>query len=172
MNDRPHSRKLLILRHAKSDWNAEPGGRDHDRPLNARGRRDAPLMGRFLAGACPPDLVITSSATRAHDTVLRAAEAGAWDAPIEIEPAFYESDPGTIFDRLRTVDDGVGTVLIAGHQPTWSDLVSLLTGASARMPTAAIACIELRAHAWRALGPHSGSLRWLVTPKILQRGSS
>lgn len=167
----PTRRRLLILRHAKSDWQASYGT-DHDRPLNKRGCDDAPRMGRLIAGACAPDLVITSSAVRAQETVRRAAEAGRWTAKVEVERAFYGSDPTTVLARLRTVDDRLATVLIAGHEPTWSDMIATLTGARVQVPTAAAACIEIYLATWSDLRPGTGCLRWLVTPKILRRGAT
>lgn len=126
-------------------------------------------MGRFIAAQDMPDLVITSSAVRARDTVRLAGEAGGWTAPVEIEPAFYGSDPATVLARLRTVDDAVADVLVAGHQPTWSDLVATLTRARVHVPTAAAACIELDFATWADLRAERGILRWLVTPKVVRR---
>ena len=77
-------RQLLVLRHGKSDWDADYRG-DHERPLASRGRRAAAAVGRFLAAAGPmPDRVLSSSAVRALSTVRLAAEAGRWPPPIRV----------------------------------------------------------------------------------------
>lgn len=169
MHDTDRDRQLLLLRHAKSDWNAD-FGRDHDRPLSARGRRDAAAIGRFLeAPSRQPDHVITSSALRAHDTVRRAAREGSWAASIEVDPELYASPAEAVLAQARQTPDAVSTLLLAGHEPVWSDLVSLLAGGgNHRMPTAAVACLRLHGGRWRDLTPGRATLLWLVPPKILR----
>jgi len=169
MHDSDAPRHLLLLRHAKSDWQS-PFTRDHDRPLSARGRRDAAAVGRFLQDPRrQPDHVVTSSALRAHDTVVRAAREGEWSASIEVDSRRYASHAEAVVARARETGDEVRTLLLAGHEPVWSDLVSLLAGGgSHRMPTAAIACLRLHTDRWAALAPGGATLLWLVPPKILR----
>lgn len=86
-------RTLLVMRHAKSDWNADYG-RDHDRPLNQRGVRSARYMGQLLSEEGKvPDLVITSTAVRARSTAQLANDAGDWDAEIVLDSNLYGSMP-------------------------------------------------------------------------------
>jgi phosphohistidine phosphatase len=83
---------LLILRHGKSSWKF-PDLPDHDRPLNSRGKRDAPLMGRKLAEeGMVPDVIISSSATRAHDTAKKAAKASGYRGEIVVESSLYRGE--------------------------------------------------------------------------------
>ena len=160
---------LLVMRHAKSDWGAGFSD-DHERPLASRGIKAARRMGRFLADAeVSPQLVITSTAVRARTTVELATEAGNWGCPIVTTPEFYASDLESVLDVIAGTEPEVERVLIAGHEPTWSGLVSLLVGgARVGMPTAAVACLDLPVGGWTAIGPSACELRWLVTPRMLK----
>lgn len=161
---------LLVMRHAKSDWSS-PSGDDHERPLAARGINAARRMGTFLAGAgTSPQLVISSTAVRARTTAELAVEAGSWKCPIVTVADFYAGDPDRVLDVVRETEDDVDRVLIAGHEPTWSTLVSwLIGGGRVRMPTAAVACLDLRHERWIDLAPATCELRWLLTPKALKK---
>jgi len=160
---------ILFLRHGKSDWNAD-FGTDHARPLAPRGVESARRVGGWLAGIdLKPDLVLTSDAVRARSTVELAAAAGRWSCPIELRPQFYGGSPSTLVRALQGLDDALATVLLAGHEPTWSHTVAdLAGGGNVRFPTAAVACLG-HAGSWAALAPGRCELRWLVTPKLLER---
>lgn len=162
-------RTLLLLRHAKSDWDAG-AGEDFDRPLAKRGRRAAALVGRFLRDVgCVPEEVLTSAAVRARTTVELAAEAGGWGCPLRETRDLYEADPEDVVEEIRGLASGARTLLVAGHEPTWSGLLSLLVGGgSFRLPTAALACIEFDADTWSGLEAGKGRLLWLVNPKLLE----
>ena len=158
---------LLLLRHAKSDWNAS-FERDHERPINKRGRRSADQVGRFLVAADQvPDAVVTSSAVRARTTVERAMEAGGWSCPVEVTERLYEASTGEVLSLLQDLPHNVNRVLLAGHEPTWSTLVEEFTGARAKMVTAAVACIELAAPDWQRVSFGMGQLAWLLPPRLL-----
>lgn len=159
---------LIVFRHAKSDWKAEYGG-DHERPLNDRGRKAAAAMGAWLARASQlPDRVLSSSAVRAQETVRIAAEAGDWKRPVEVDPEFYASDPATVARRLRLENDAASSLLIAGHEPTWSTLVAdLIGGGALRFPSAAMARIDLAIDRWSELDAGDGTLVWFVIPRAL-----
>lgn len=161
--------ELLIMRHAKSDWGIGVGS-DVERPLAPRGVKAAKRMGRFLAKiGATPDLVLSSPAVRARTTAELAKRSGRWNAPVEIESSFYGGSCAEVIDIIRSTGDSAGRVLVAGHEPTWSDLVSVLTGGGAvSMPTAAVACIRLDGDAWSRCGPGCGELEWLVTPKVIK----
>lgn len=159
---------LMIMRHAKSDWSIG-GITDHDRPLAPRGVRAAGVMGRFIARCGQaPDLALTSTAVRASATVELAAAAGSWGCDIRPVAAFYGCDPETVLGELAAASELPERVLIAGHEPTWSDVVAVLGGGRVRMPTAAVACVELGDRSWREIVPGRGVLRWLVTPRLVQ----
>ncbi len=115
---------LLFLRHGKSDWNADYE-RDHDRPLSRRGQRAASTMGRYLRALdLVPDLVLTSTATRAHGTVELAAVAGGWTCPIRTMESLYESGPDRVLEIIREAPDDADCLLLAGHEPTSPSTVS------------------------------------------------
>lgn len=160
---------LLVMRHAKSDWGS-PSGDDHDRPLAARGVKAARRIGSFLTSAgSVPQLVLSSTAVRARTTAELAVESGGWECPVVTVADFYASDPERVLDVVRETADDVERVLIAGHEPTWSTLVAwLIGGGRVRMPTAAVACLDLRNPEWTSLDSKSCELRWLVTPKALK----
>ena len=160
---------LLIMRHAKSDWGASFDG-DHERPLSDRGRKAARRIGRFLSdGGAVPDLVLSSTAVRAVTTAELAAKAGRWSCEIVTKSDLYATDIGAVLDVVHGVEDGVERLLITGHEPTWSTLVGwLIGGGRVRMPTAAVACLEVPQGEWVNLGPGTCTLRWLVTPKSLK----
>lgn len=161
-------RVLLVMRHAKSDW-GEGAESDHERPLAPRGVKAARRMGRLLReSGATPDLVLSSTAVRALTTAELAAKAGGFKCPIVAEGALYASDPDRVLEVVARVDDGVRRLLIAGHEPTSSELVRRLTGGVVRMPTAAVACLDLADGGWADLAPGRCTLRWLVTPKMLE----
>lgn len=160
---------VLLLRHGKSDWDADYG-RDHERPLATRGTKDAKRMGRFLAAAGPlPDLCVTSTAVRARTTLALAHEAGGWSAPVVETDVLYGCSPHDVLRVITATDDGIDTLLLAGHEPTWSETVEdLMGGGTVRMPTAALACLDFNADAWQRVGWGRGVLRWLVIPRALK----
>lgn len=160
------ARQLLVLRHAKSDWSASQT--DYQRPLNPRGSGAASTVGKFFARAgIDPQLVVSSSAARARATAERVLEAAQLDCPLELDDALYESSVELTLQRLRRLDEALDLVMVVGHQPTWADLISHLSGGSlVHFPTAACACLDLLAP-WSQLGAGGASLRWLVHPKLL-----
>lgn len=160
------SRRLFVLRHGKA---AEPSPQDHARALVERGRSAARRMGRFLTAVEEiPDLVLSSTAARALETAELAREAGGWRCPLRTTRAIYEAEPPALLEVLRQLEDDAGRVLLVGHEPGCSGLVSLLVGGGALVfATCALARIELPDEPWSALAPGCGTLRWLVDPKRL-----
>jgi phosphohistidine phosphatase len=160
---------LILLRHAKSDWGADYAS-DHDRPLNKRGRAAATLMGQLLARfEQVPERVLTSSAVRARETVKLAAEAGSWSCAVEVTPEFYASSPEEVLQRVHAENDGTSSLLLAGHEPTWSTLAAVLIGGGClRFPTAAMARIDFDVHCWRDIDGGKGSLTWFLTPRLVK----
>jgi len=162
------TKRLLLFRHGKSDWSAEYGS-DHDRPLARRGIRAAALMGRYLAELGQvPDAVLCSTALRARQTLELAAEAGSWKVPVELREELYATSAGEVVELLRDRDDDRRSLLLVGHEPTWSTLAGgLIGGAGLKFPTACMARIDLDVASWSALAFDRGVLVWLVTPKLL-----
>lgn len=143
---------LLVLRHAKSSWD-DPSLGDHERPLNARGRRDAPRMGALLRdGRLTPDLIITSDAVRARATATAAAAAAGYRGDIAIEPRLYHANPNGIVAVVQSVSRAdAKTVMIVGHNPGLEEFVELLTEESHDLPTAALVQLALPIARWREL---------------------
>lgn len=160
---------LLFFRHGKSDWNAEYQG-DHERPVSKRGQKAARRMGNFLKEAGQvPQSIITSSALRARSTVEMAAESGGWNCPVRVTDALYESSPEILLSEIRDEPDEVDLLMVAGHEPVWSETISRLAGGCRlRFPTAAVARIDLDADSWKDVRFGEGTLIWLVTPKLLK----
>lgn len=143
---------MLVLRHAKSSWD-DSSISDHERPLNARGRRDAPRIGDLIRDeAVIPDLILTSDAVRAHTTALAVAAAAEYTGDIRVDPMLYLAGPEDILAVLQSLPDGdAGTVMIVGHNPGLEDLIERLTGAREEMPTAALARLALPIDLWTDL---------------------
>jgi len=142
---------LLVLRHAKSSWN-DPALADHERPLNKRGRRDAPRMGE-LVRECGliPDVVISSDAVRARLTAEAVAEAARYAGEILLDPRLYMACPADILSLLPVMPQNAETVMIVGHNPGLEKLVEQLTGERQDLPTATLAQIRLPIDQWRDL---------------------
>ena len=116
-----------------------------------------------------PDRVLTSSAVRACETVRLAAEAGDWNCPIEVVPDFYGGTPAAVLARVRKENDATSSLLLAGHEPTWSSLASgLIGGGSLRFPTAAMARIDLEVDSWSHVQADGGMLVWLLIPRLIR----
>jgi len=160
--------ELLVMRHAKSSWDSGDED-DHARPLAPRGLKAARLMGRFLTDADRvPALALCSTAVRARRTLELAAETGGWQLDVRHEPRLYLTDPTTVLTVLAELDGTPHRVLLVGHEPWCSELVSMLTGGGrVRFPTGAVALIDLGDRSWDAIEPGSGELKWLLTPKLL-----
>jgi len=163
------SKLLLILRHAKSSWEFEELS-DHDRPLNNRGRRDAPLMGRkLLKEQLVPQIIISSSAVRAHSTAKKVAKACGYEDEILIDPALYGSGYSDYLNVLTNQEDEHDIIMLVGHNPISEQLVEVLTGEIVTMPTCSIACIRLPIRSWRQIVVKTkGELLNLWRPKELE----
>jgi len=162
-------RYLLLMRHGKSDWGPGSSG-DHDRPLTRRGIEAARAMGSFITDAkLAPDLVVASTATRALRTAELARDAGEWRCPLRSTSRLYASTPGAVLALVQELTDEPERLLVVGHEPTSSALVSgLIGGGQLRFPTAAVACIAFDGLSWRHLAPGRCELAWLMVPRILR----
>lgn len=166
------TRTLLVVRHAKSDWAA--GAPDHERPLNARGRREAPELGRRLAEAgLRPDLVVCSDATRAQQTWQLASSAWSAPPPVQVESRLYDASRSEVLAVLTETADAVQTLACVGHEPTSSALVTLLSGTAdpdaatalaAGLKTACAAVLTFDGP-WAGLEPGMARLVSVVAPR-------
>ena len=159
---------LLILRHAKSSWD-NTGLSDYDRPLNKRGKHDAPRMGKHLSQqGLVPDHILTSSAKRARKTATKVAKACGYAGKIKYLESFYLAPPGVYYEKIQTLQNNYESVMVVGHNPTMEQLVTHLTGEMNVMPTTALAHIELPIERWNTLDLYTkGKLVNLWTPKTL-----
>lgn len=133
-------RTVIVVRHAKSDWSS--GGPDEARPLAERGRRDAPEIGRWLAGRdAPVDLVVCSPATRARQTWALAGAALRPRPPVRYEARVYAAGDKDLRSVLEELPDEVRTVVLVGHNPALSELVEALSEQQAELKTSAIAVL-------------------------------
>lgn len=168
------TRQLLIMRHAKSSWEAGVA-RDIDRPLNERGRRDAPRVGAWLASqGLAPELIVSSPAQRTRETTaLLGAALGSHAPPVEWEEAIYEASLEDLLGVVRALPARRRRVLLVGHNPGLEELLLHLAPAdlNARvggklMPTGALYCLEFDED-WDRIGPHAGRLVDWTHPKRL-----
>ena len=166
-------KRLLLLRHAKSSWDA-PELADHDRPLAPRGRRAAKVISQYLRRqSLAPALVLCSSAHRTRETLERIRPALGEAAAVDIEHELYEASEQGLLARLRAIPDEVASVLLIGHNPALEQLAVSLAARGERLdalqrkfPTAALATLDFEG-SWKELGPGSAELTDFVTPKQL-----
>lgn len=165
-------RHLILMRHAKSSWK-EPGQEDHARPLNKRGRRDAPRVAeRLVELGWTPQRVLLSDAARTRETwsLMRAAFQPA--PAVEERPDLYLAGLERIRAGLAKVPAGEGTVLVLGHNPGWEDAVSSLVGQPISMTTANAALLEGQGPSWAEALDGAWRLVEVVRPKELPGGDA
>jgi len=144
-------KKIIVLRHAKSSWKHHDVD-DFERPLNKRGKEDAPLAGLWLKGEnLIPDRILCSSAKRARSTAKRVIASSGFNGDITYHTELYLAAPDAYIRFLRKLPDTVGCAMVIGHNPGLEALVEYLTAKSALMPTAAIAVVEAPIVQWEDL---------------------
>ena len=145
---------LLILRHAKSSWD-EPGLADIQRPLNKRGKHDAPRVGELLKEAdLIPDVILSSPAVRAIKTAEAVADACGYEGNIEIKEDFYPGSPENYLEALNDLPGDPMRVMVVGHNPGLEEFLNELTGELETLPTAALAQVDLHIQHWLDLDDH------------------
>jgi phosphohistidine phosphatase len=171
-------RRLMLLRHAKSDW---PGGvSDFERPLAKRGREAAPAMGAYMkAHGLMPDLVLVSTARRTRETWALVQAALGADTPARFEQRIYEAYPEHLLALAHGLDPSVRTVLFVGHNPGTEELASDLIGggdmeAAARLrrkyPTCGLTVLDFDGDDWAMVTEASGRLERFATPASIGDG--
>lgn len=141
---------LLLIRHAKSSW-ADPGQEDFERPLNDRGKQDAPVMGkRFAKKGIQLDAIIASPAKRTKKTSeLIAGELGVDKSMIFFNEDLYLAPVSTFYDIISNIDDVLDHVAIIAHNPGITDFVNELTGVRVdNMPTCAVYGVQIKISRW------------------------
>ncbi len=157
---------LLLLRHAKSSWRDEALS-DFDRPLNERGKKAAHAIARYIRKhKMMPDLVLSSPAVRARETTGIITTTAKLTAEIRYDQRIYEADPPRLVQVLSQIENNFCSVLLVGHNPGIEELISLLTGSSQHMPTAALAKIRLEgADDWSEISQAKAILELTIKPK-------
>jgi phosphohistidine phosphatase len=164
-------RTLYLLRHAKSSWD-DPALPDHERPLAPRGRRDAKRIAKHVGRmGITPELVLCSTAVRTQQTLdLLRPKVG--EVAVQVEEQLYGASSETLLERIRSVPDQVGSVLLIGHNPGLHDLALMLASSGAdlrrleaKFPTAALATLALAR--WSNLSEGNAELVAYVVPKQL-----
>lgn len=160
-------KRLTLIRHAKSSWDS-PALDDFDRPLNKRGERNAPDMGKRLAKReFLPDLIITSPAKRAYTTArIVAREIGYSRNRIQPDERIYMADPTALTKLVRETPEEVDHVALFGHNPGFTQLTNRLGDVRIdNVPTCGVVCLEFDIDSWRAFPGDGGTLLDFDFPK-------
>ncbi|UYZ62683.1 SixA phosphatase family protein [Hymenobacter weizhouensis] len=158
---------LYLMRHAKSSWSFDDLS-DKERPLNDRGRDDAPAMGQALAQrSIRLDLLVSSPAVRALSTAaLVAKELEYPHDRIQVVDAIYEATVPDLLSVVRNLPDAADSVLLVGHNPTITEFANLLSpSAIPDMTTAAIVCLRFQCDRWRDLDRNNAEYYFYDHPK-------
>jgi len=158
---------LVLIRHAKSDW-SDPNITDMERPLNKRGKRDAPFMARLVKErGLYPDIILTSPAERAMQTVKYfIEELGIDKSKLHIKEEIYTKDSLTIRRIISQIDDSHNTVFLVGHNPDITSLANqLLDVFIENIPTTGVVCIDFDFESWKDILSKRGQLRFFEYPK-------
>jgi len=166
------SKRIFIYRHAKSDWSAAYGP-DHDRPLAPRGIESAKIMGRMLGLSDQvPELIITSTATRAKQTIELSRLEGKWNCEVTENEILYSESYEEIFKLIKDLSNNYSSVMLVGHEPKCSMLVShMIGGGDIIFKTATMARIDFIFDKWSKLFPGGGELRWMLNPSLYTKGN-
>jgi len=166
------SKTLILFRHAKSDWDSDTG-LDHDRPLAQRGIEAAKAMGKLLSEVGHlPELAISSTALRARTTLELAIEGGDWGCRHELDERLYETNPPAALRFVKGLPRDLSSVMLVGHETTWSELTALLTGGgTVRFPTAGMVRLDFDCDSWHSIEPGSGELVWFIPPRFVTDGN-
>jgi len=159
------AKQLLLVRHGKSDW-GNLDLKDFDRPLNKRGKENAPEMAeRLLSKSFKFDLIVSSPAKRAKTTAKYFAEAY-HTSEIQFEESIYEASATTLLQVINKLDDSANTVMMFGHNPGFTDLANELSHADIyNIPTAGMVLISFPFNSWSMVSKGTGELVFFDYPK-------
>jgi phosphohistidine phosphatase len=177
-------RRLMLLRHAKTEHNA-PSGRDRDRRLDERGRRDAAEIGGWIARHPPfPDSVLVSPATRAHqtwDVAWQAMKDFCPEPQVELVPELYGAGMSQLLQTIREASAAdPRRLMLVGHNPGMHELALALVGSgdaagrkalTDNLPTSGLAVFGFAVDDWTDVAFHRGQLVLFVSPKLLKQTS-
>jgi phosphohistidine phosphatase len=169
-------KKLTLLRHAKSGWDA-PVSRDFDRPLNEKGRRGARRMGLYMRDeGLEYDHVVASPAVRVVDTLDELWDGYGRSLSATLDKRIYLASCVTLLDVIHDVPDSAGHVLLSGHNPGMEDMILMLVpdngdelrdSVEEKYPTSALAEMEFDVDRWGDIKPRTGRLTRFVRPRDL-----
>ena len=167
LNGAEMQRRLMLMRHAKSAWQSQ-APTDHERPLNKRGRRDAPRVGeRLVELGWMPDQVVGSDSRRTQET-WEQMQKHFPEARVHFTRALYAGGPTELRSEVARLSAAVRTVLVLGHNPGWENAVKALSGREVRMTTANVVLLEGKGATWgEALQRGRWSVVGVVRPKEL-----
>ena len=160
-------KNLFLTRHAKSSW-GNPGLADIDRPLNERGKKAAPFMGKLIVDKGEkPDLLISSPANRALSTAKAFGGAmGLVENDIIIDRTIYGAGTQQLLELVQDQDDLYKSIMLFGHNPTFTSFVNLLTGNNImNVVTCGVIRIDFEFSSWTDIDFGSGRLAYYEYPK-------
>jgi phosphohistidine phosphatase len=158
---------LYLIRHAKSDWN-NPNLTDFERPLNKRGLRDAPFMGKELAKLnFKPELIVCSPANRTTSTAKFICTENSYSiADVTFDQSIYESSIDNLISLINLLPNEKTEVALIGHNPSMTGLSNYLTDEYiGNMPTCSIVKIELEIENWDEVITGIGAIKFYIYPK-------
>ncbi len=157
---------LFLIRHAKSSWE-DAALADKERPLNSRGKRDAPRMGERLAKrGVKPDLILSSPAVRAQETAEIIAEKLDYRrSNIVVEDRLYAGEANELLAVIRSLGDTLGCVLVIGHNPEMTTLAHHFSDEISHLPTCAVAEFSFATKSWSDIARDSPAKVALYFPK-------
>lgn len=155
-------KQLIILRHGKAEKDSMAKD-DYDRALTERGKKNARAMGEYIGSrAGKPDLILSSSARRAHETAILAAQGvGYPEEMIQTDQNLYFAPATWIMNVLSKLPDDVDNCLYVGHNPGITDLINDLGVKLDNLPTSSAACFTFNVDAWADISGERAIFRWL-----------
>ena len=160
---------LLLMRHAKSSWKDDKLA-DHERPLKKRGRKDTKLIAKILEkNDLTPEIILSSSATRAKETAKVLKEELGTKAKITCLDELYMGEPEDFINALKGLDNNISTVLIVAHNPGLEAYLQIIDGEIEAVPTAGLGYLVLALDDWKDISLETmGDLIGFWKPKELR----
>jgi phosphohistidine phosphatase len=156
---------LYLMRHAKSSWD-DASVADFERPLNARGLRTAPLMGKLMQqNELAPQMIVSSPAARARQTIALVSEAAGFASEVQFDDRVYEASPMRLLVASAAFPDQISSAMIVGHNPGMEGFIWHLTGNLEPMPTCALAVLQLDIEKWADIRDNCGTVADVYRPK-------
>lgn len=160
-------RQLIVMRHAKSSWDSAASS-DHERPLNSRGKRDAPRVARHLASVgWEPQLIVSSDSQRTRETASLLLAEWADGVEVKFSSSLYLGGPSELGHELQHVSDEVEVLLVLGHNPGWESVVHRLSSESVAIKTATAVLLTAECESWADAFQAGWTLESIVNPRDL-----